>query len=174
MSKRKTYCKKTRLLYSPPAFPEEPLIKTVPESLKNFAASRVARACLTFDFLQHVIISNCSAARLPSSKSNGTGSITSLHLYPGLTCIDAFDNRWIKSSVVQLFSLYPSMGPEVAWDSQVKKKNPGDAVVAWENKRLSTQLKGRRLVGCQVGTRRAAHPSRVHLEVRRVFQELIG
>ena len=68
----------------------------------------------------------------------------------------------IKSSVVQLFGLYPSMGPEVVWDSQVKKKKkkkkkkkrkgkkkkerkkkkiPGDAVVAWENKQLSRQLK---------------------------------
>ncbi|CAB1430402.1 unnamed protein product [Pleuronectes platessa] len=38
------------------------------------------------------------------------------------TCIDAFDDRRIQSSVVPLSGLYPSMGPEVVWDSQVKKK----------------------------------------------------
>lgn len=35
--------------------------------------------------------------------------------------IDAFDDLRIKSSVVQLFGLHPSMGPEVVWDSQVGK-----------------------------------------------------
>ncbi|XP_029912380.1 zinc finger protein Eos [Myripristis murdjan] len=47
------------------------------------------------------------------------------------------------------------MGPEVVWDSQVKKKkkkkkkNPGDAVVAWENKQLSRQLTRKTAVGRQ-------------------------
>lgn len=38
------------------------------------------------------------------------------------TFIDVFDNHRIKSSVIQLFGLHRSMGPEVVWDSQVKKK----------------------------------------------------
>lgn len=81
------------------------------------------------------------------SPDDGFSCITFVVLYLislQLTRIDAFDNHWIKSSVVQLFCLYPSMGPEVVWNSQVKKKkkkNPGDAVVAWENKRQSRQLK---------------------------------
>ncbi len=42
------------------------------------------------------------------------------------------------------------MGPEVVtWDPQVKK-NPGDAVVAWENKQLSRQLKRGTSIGRQV------------------------
>lgn len=45
------------------------------------------------------------------------------------------------------------MGPEVDWDSQVKKKNPGDAVVAWENKQLSRQLKRETPIGRQVRKR---------------------
>ena len=57
------------------------------------------------------------------------------------------------------------MGPEVVWDSQVKKKkkkeeerkkekkNPGDAVVAWENKQLPRQLKRKTPIGRQVRKR---------------------
>ncbi|XP_071762899.1 zinc finger protein Eos [Centroberyx gerrardi] len=45
------------------------------------------------------------------------------------------------------------MGPEVVWDSQVKK-NPGDAVVAWENKQLSRQLKRKTPVGRQASGER--------------------
>ncbi|XP_068196729.1 LOW QUALITY PROTEIN: zinc finger protein Eos [Antennarius striatus] len=47
------------------------------------------------------------------------------------------------------------MGPEVVWDSQVKKKkkkkNPGDAVVARENKQLSVQLGRKTTIGRQEG-----------------------
>uniref|UniRef100_UPI0037E87E31 zinc finger protein Eos n=1 Tax=Semicossyphus pulcher TaxID=241346 RepID=UPI0037E87E31 len=47
------------------------------------------------------------------------------------------------------------MGPEVVWDSQVKKKkNPGDAVVAWENKQLSRQLKRKTPIGRQASGER--------------------
>lgn len=62
------------------------------------------------------------------------------------------------------------MGPEVVWDSQVgkasergrrkkEKKNPGDAVVAWENKQLSGQLKRETALGRQVRSRPADEPA---------------
>lgn len=44
-----------------------------------------------------------------------------------------------------------------------RKKNPGDAVVAWENKQLSGQLKGKTAIGRQVRSRPAdvsAEPGR--------------
>ncbi|XP_062283421.1 zinc finger protein Eos [Scomber scombrus] len=51
------------------------------------------------------------------------------------------------------------MGPEVLWDSQVKKKkkkkkNPGDAVVAWENKQRSRQLNRKTPIGRQASGER--------------------
>lgn len=72
------------------------------------------------------------------------------------------------------------MGPEVVWDSQVKKKkkNPGDAVVAWENKQLSRQLKRKTPIGRQVrnglvdltAALGKTHPSVFNLEVWHVFE----
>lgn len=46
------------------------------------------------------------------------------------------------------------MGPEVVRNSQVKKKkNPEDAVVAWENKQPSRQLERTTAIGGQVRKR---------------------
>lgn len=45
------------------------------------------------------------------------------------------------------------MGPEVVRNSQVKKKNPEDAVVAWENKQPPRQLERTAAIGGQVRNR---------------------
>lgn len=59
------------------------------------------------------------------------------------------------------------MGPEVVWDSQVKK-NPGDAVVAWENKQLSRQLKRETSIGRQVRKRLADSIAALGMTIHRL------
>lgn len=131
----------------------------IPNHLINFISlDRFydAHRCLSKDVF--VRISTLLSSVNPVSSSAHINIVKRDHLFPWLTYIDAFDNHRIKSSVVQLFGLHPSMGPEVVWDSQVqkkKKKNPGDAVVAWENKQLTRQLRRKTVIGRQVRRRPA-------------------